>query len=106
MNDSTLNIKVAYLYRDAGNYKQFGFQVFANASRIPLLEIEEAIQARLIDGAYFDASKWSLPALHLHTYDAELDHHWHEFEKIEPTPASPTSDTDIAHFLQSLWYNG
>lgn len=106
MNNSTLNIKVSYLYRDAGNYKQFGFQVFSNASRISFIKIEEAIQARLIDGAYFDAPKWNLPALHLHTYDAELDYQWHEFEKIEPTPAPPTSEIDIAQFLQSIGHYG
>jgi hypothetical protein len=102
MNASTPNIKLSYLYRDAGNYKQFGFEVFSNPGQKSLPDIEKAIQARLTDGTYFEARKWNLKSLHKHAYDPDFDHNWHEFEKIEPTHAVPTSDIDLTQFLQLI----
>lgn len=52
-----LNIKINYLYRDASNYKQFGFVVFTNSSDLDLTYIEKILRGRLIDGEYFSASQ-------------------------------------------------
>lgn len=50
MSGSSLKIKFSYLYRDAGNYKQYGSVVLDNPDNLSLEEIEKQIRANLIDG--------------------------------------------------------
>ena len=47
------NIKLSYLYRDSGNYKNYGSVVFANAEGIDLSVVNNLIQEKLIDGTCF-----------------------------------------------------
>ncbi|MBK0404875.1 hypothetical protein I5M27_17925 [Adhaeribacter sp. BT258] len=102
MSDSNLNIQLSYLYRDAGNYKQFGNIIFSNPENIPLEVISAKIRAALIDGEYFVASKWQIPALQSFHFDEELDHNWHEFEDIESTKEEVTNERSISEFLNQL----
>jgi hypothetical protein len=46
------NIKFNYLYRDAGNYKQFGNIVLSNLNNIALDLIEDIVRGNLIDGEF------------------------------------------------------
>lgn len=78
-----MNIRFNYLYRDAGNFKQYGSEEFRNPMNLSLAEIETKLQQSLIDGMYFVAEDVNLPALQRYDYDAALDHDWHEFEGVE-----------------------
>ncbi len=75
------NIKFSYLYRDAGNYKNYGWVVFDNSTNLPLETIEANIKRNLIDGRWFYAEAWQVPDLRF----ADTSHNdptWHEFESV------------------------
>lgn len=96
------NIQLFYLYRDAGNYKLFGQVIFRNPENLTIEEILQKIQAKLIDGEFFDAKKWGLPVLQFENFNEELDHPWHEFEKIETATSEITDNRSISEFLCEL----
>ena len=79
MKDSENNIKFNYLYRDAGNYKVYGSQIFSNPDRLNLEDIEGQIRSVLIDGEFFEPLKWGLRALRFLEWIDDLDHYWNEF---------------------------
>lgn len=102
--DFAMNIEFSYLYRDAGNFKNFGTVVFANKNQTSLEKLNEMIKQRLIDEMYFDAFNASVPSLFFDDYDEELDHDWHEFEcisEVETTPADADA-RDISVFISTL----
>ena len=113
MNDLNNNIKFNYLYRDAGNYKEFGEFIFTNQGSQSLQKIELAIRNCLIEKEFFIPEKWNIPRLNLGGYSPELDHDYHEFESIEITSDSSTENCDISLFLMvitnskanSVWQN-
>jgi hypothetical protein len=96
-----MNIRFNYLYRDAGNYKQYSSVVFNNPNDRDPSEIEQTIRAALIDGEFFDARQWQLPDLRVGEYDDELDHEWHEFESVEETGDDGTQ-LSIEEFLNRI----
>jgi len=102
MSDLSSNIKLSYLYRDASNYKLFGQVIFRNPENLSIEEINRKIHVCLIDGEFFDAKKWGIPVLQFENYNKELDHPWHEIEKIEATTAEITDNRSIAEFLREL----
>jgi len=102
MNASSNNIKFNYLYRDAGNYKEFSDVVFANKDLKSLQEIELAIRKNLIEGEFFIPEKWNIPRLSFENYSPELDHDYHEFESAEVTDENPTDNKDIKVFLNLI----
>src|SRR5690606_41926148 len=73
--ESTLpmNIRFNYLYRDAGNYKQYGFVVFSNPHNLPLREVEQTIPSAPIDAECCNASRTTLPALREQEWYDRLD---------------------------------
>ena len=79
------NIKFSYLYRDAGNYKNYGHVIFANPNNLSLEQVMDLIKPKLIDGTWFYAKELGLPDLHFDRWDEELDHGFHEFEGVEFT---------------------
>ena len=100
------NLRFAYMYRDASNYKQHGEAIFSNEKQLPVDEVEKQIRACLNDGEYFIARQ-----IHIEErfFDAlyDDDHPWHEFVRVEATSApafDPESDhqRDIAEFLAEL----
>lgn len=96
------NIRFNYLYRDAGNYKKYGFVVFANPNNLPINEANNKISENLISHLYFDPKSIKVPALFFEKYDAELDHPWNEFESAENAETSATDDRTIGQFIQNL----
>src|SRR5688572_2337555 len=80
-----MNVKINYLYRDAGNYKLFGHEVFLNPDSLPIEEVERKIRSALIDGEYFDPVQWKMPILRFSEWNNDLDHFWNEFESVEET---------------------
>ncbi len=93
-----MNIKFHYLYRDGANYKQCSSVVFSNKSDYTVQEVEDAMKTVLIDELWFYANKWNLKDLHLHQWDEEIDHSWHEFDFVEETEEDATNG-DIADFI-------
>ncbi len=102
MNDSKSNIKFNYLYRDGGNSKVWGSEIFSNPDSLPLNEVEERIRKSLIDGEFFDPKFWKVKRLKHDDWIPELDHTWNEFDSIEMTIEEPTVDYSITEFLDQI----
>lgn len=77
------NTKIAYLYRDASNYKTYN-EVIINGG----LEEKDILQF-LKDGEFFIPSEVGLKDLQPGTFSVD-DHIWHEIEYIVPTDEEPT----------------
>lgn len=84
-----MNIRMEYLYRDAGNYKNWGEVVFANPNRVPVSDVEKLVAADLFERHYFLAESVGLPDLHFPDHNLELDHDWHEFHAFAETEKIP-----------------
>ena len=95
------NIKLHYLYRDASNYKQYGSVVLANPNNIAVALVADIISRNLIDGEFFDADKWGVPAIFFDK-ENEDDHEWHEFESVEITEEPPYSNVAIENLLGKI----
>ena len=95
-------IRFNYLYRDAGNYKQYGSVVFSNPHHRALRAIEHSIRSSLIDGEFFNVKQWQLPDLREQEWDDELDHDWHEFESVEELEGDGKTYPSIEDFLHRI----
>ncbi len=96
-----MNIKLLYLYRDAGNYKQCGEVVYTNKNKLAVEYIRDFLRSRLIYGLWFFVSDWHLKDLHHYPFDLEIDHDYHEFDDVEETEEQPTNG-DIQELISSL----
>jgi len=94
------NIQFNYKYRDAGNYKVFGYVVFSNPNEYSLEFIESKLRASLIDSEFFDPKDWELPRLKFDDWVPDLDHTWNEYESVEYTSEPPTQEKSITKFLE------
>jgi hypothetical protein len=101
-----MNICLHYLYRDAGNYKNWGEVVFTNKTNIELGLLEKSVRKILIDGEFFIAEMADLKKLNFSNYIAELDHDWHEFDSFNVTEEeiSDKNKRDIVDFIESLHF--
>lgn len=97
-----MNIRFCYMYRDAGNYKQFGSVIFSNPSGLSIDKSTDAIKKKLIDDQFFYPEKWNIPLIYAYTFDPELDHQWFEFKNIEFTLEEPTDKRSFDMFLKGL----
>ena len=111
MNDSInliwgalMNVKFNYLYRDAGNYKEYGSVVFAAPNKIDLADYDRKIRDALIDREFFVAETVSIPYLIKLPWDEEIDHSWHEYEGLEFTnePCDDQTNRGIDIFISTL----
>lgn len=99
-----MNVRFEYLYRDAGNFKNWGEIVFSNPRNINADLVSEMVEKVLIDHAYFVASKADVPDLHFVEHDEELDHDWHEVHAFQATDDAPNDPQgrDVEEFIASL----
>jgi hypothetical protein len=99
-----MNIRFEYLYRDAGNFKNWGEVVFSNPRDLDAELIIALADRALIDRAYFVANKVGVPDLHFPEHHNELDHGWHEAHSFQPTLEAPNDreDRSIEEFLESM----
>jgi hypothetical protein len=99
-----MNIRFEYLYRDAGNFKNWGEIVFSNPHNLNADFVSTMAEKILIDGAYFVASKAGVLDLHVETYDEDLDHGWHEFYSFQSTDEAPNDpqERNVEEFIESL----
>lgn len=93
------NIKFSYLYRDSGNYKNYGYVVFANPENISLEQLEELIRSKLIYGEWLYANEWQLPDLFFDNFDPYTDPTWHEFESVEYTDIAVNHFADVGKMI-------
>lgn len=96
------NVKLNYMYRDGGNYKQFGEVVFENPEEISIESATQKLKEKLIQDAFFVAEDWKLPSLRVYAYDPEIDHGWHEFEEFEETNEVLSDSRTLGEFLESI----
>jgi hypothetical protein len=99
-----MNIRFEYLYRDAGNFKNWGEVIFSNSRNINANFVAATAEENLIDSLYFVASKADIPDLHFADYNVQLDHDWHEVHSFQPTDDAPSDSKgrDICEFIESL----
>ena len=85
------NIKFDYLYRDAGNYKQWAGVVFSNTDALELEEVTKSLRDAFLQDGLFIASQVRLPDAFFFTEgDATSDDHcFHEFDHVEISPQIP-----------------
>ena len=99
-----MNIRFEYLYRDAGNFKNWGEIIFSNKNNYDADYLEKQARAVLIDKEFFSANKANIPNLQFHKYIESLDHGWHEFYSFQPSSEETNDlcDRDIVEFIESL----
>lgn len=88
------NIKLSYLFRDAGNYKTFGYVVLSNPGSKSPEEIDADLRRCLIDGAYFYPDQVQVPVLN---YSPEGM--WHEYEQVEATDEEVSDERTVAEVI-------
>lgn len=88
------NIKLIYLYRDAGNYKQWAEVVFPNPDRLALGAVAKALTNAFLPDGLFIAHQVRLPEAFLFNKgDATSDDHcFHEFAVVELTLETPSDN--------------
>ncbi len=106
---SSMNLKLQYQYRDAGNYKNWGEVVFSNPNQRMVEEVHQLIADTLIDGEFFYSEDWGVPDLHFEEYpwDDDLDHDWHQFQALASTDEIATDNIEDflsrPHPLRAEW---
>lgn len=99
-----MKVRFLYMYRDAGNFKNFGEAYFENPHGFSLENLTEKIKSNLLDDLFFDAFAVGLPELFFEDYDDELDHDWHEFDRLEHLVDNNIGDDlpSISDFIEQL----
>lgn len=99
-----MNIRFVYLYRDSGNFKNWGWVVFSNPRDVSPGRLTREASKFLFTEHHFNAERARVPDLHFPDHDYDLDHEWHEvydFEATDEVPNDPQG-RDIDMFLKSL----
>lgn len=103
MQNSEINIKFNYEYRDAAGYRRTGHMVFINTSRIKDLEsVESQLRQYLFDEEFFYPYKLTVPLIHFDNWNRELDHDWYRFDSLEFTEDKNTDQRTFDAFLSDL----
>ena len=63
-----MNMRFEYLYRDAGNFKNWGEIIFSNKNNYDADYLEKLARAVLIDKEFFSANKAKIQNLEFHKY--------------------------------------
>jgi hypothetical protein len=97
-----MNTRFEYLYRDAGNYKQWSDVVLTGSMT------REEIEPLLEDGMYFVPERVGLVNLaerfkeQGYVYPNEDDHDWHEVVSVSETELAATCEVSATEFLTRL----
>lgn len=98
MKDS--GIKLHYLHRDEGNYKEFGSEIFTNKSQLRIAELEIRFKSKIIDSTYFYPDDFGIKKFHVNPF--ETTNEWYEFEKFEEIPLSDCNAESIRDIEELL----
>lgn len=97
MNVSKNNLKFEYLYRDIGNYKEFGQIIFSNPTHLDAKTAHSKIKEKLIDEEFFYPLKVGVPQFN--SFDFDFNSEWYEFLKFSFTDENPTEKINIESFV-------
>ncbi len=99
-----MNIRFEYLYRDSGNYKNWGDVVFSNKNNISVELLSSLFRELFESGIYFNAAAINVQDLHFSEYNPTTDHSFHEFHKLTNTSDIITDPMkrDITSILKGL----
>jgi hypothetical protein len=101
-----MNIEFQYMYRDLGNFKNYGSVVFGNKSALSIAAISRALIGSFGEDRNFAASDLGVPNLFFKefSYDPTLDWEMHEFCSVVRTnlPINDTYKRDIRDLLPQL----
>lgn len=100
------NIKFVYLYRDGGNFKNWGFCIFRNPDNLPIENIEQRLLASFWQGSLFIAEQVGLPELFHDDYPTIDDICFHEYVNSELTEEDETDSfrRTISVFVDRIEY--
>ena len=100
------NIKLNYLYRDAGNYKKWSSVVFSNPDGLPLESATKALRRAFSQECLFIASQVRIPECFLFAEGRvnSDDHCFHEFDGIEASfePPDDSYSRSISEFIAEV----
>lgn len=100
-----MNIRFSYLYRDAGNFKNWGEVVFCNPQSLSADAISKMVEKYVYDTrTFFSAEKAGVPDLRFKENNVQLDHDWHEIDAFYDTDDAPndTQGRDIDQLIEAL----
>ena len=99
-----MNVRFEYLYRDGGNYKNWGEVVFRNPRGHSIDAVSTMAGEAMIDRTFFEAEKAGIPDLRFEDHDAELDHDWHEAHSFTVSNEAPNDQRkrSIDEFIGEL----
>ena len=92
------NLTFHYLYRDSGNYKIFGEQVFRNSEELSPQAAEHILRTKLIDSEFFYPAQNRIPLFEEHQ-DSLYFYGWYEFREFSYTDEDITDRRTIGEFL-------
>jgi len=97
-----VNTLFEYMYRDASNYKRFGFIVFGGKyTPVHVARLKVALD----DGEHFIAHQLKIPEV-FHWLDVysknEDDHCWHEYDGMSDTEDAQTDPRTIEEFIKDV----
>lgn len=97
------NIQLDYLYRDEGNYKDYGSVIYSNPNKLSIEHVVKIIDQHLIEGTWFDPDKWHISRFSFHRVNAFGidDYLWYEFVELSYTNASANGGC-IEHLLEKI----
>ena len=100
------NVELSYLYRDGGNYKNWGRVVFSNPGKLNIESVEAQLRQAFEQEELFIASQIRVPDVFLYlggefSFD---DHCYHEFDEVRQTPeaANDPHNRSISEFLAEV----
>ncbi len=91
------NIRLYFLHRDQGNWKDYLDVVLSNPENLTLEVIEREVRKRLIDGDYLYAGLAGIPES---VYSESGN--WHEFDRLEAAADDETARMSLDQFLERL----
>ena len=101
-----MNIKLVYLYRDAGNYRSWAEVVFANPANLSLGSVMAELRRSFMQDGLFIAHQIRLPEAQFYRNEEVTldDHCFHEFDSVDLTGNAPndTFGRSINEFLTEV----
>jgi hypothetical protein len=96
-----MNIIIHYLYRDSGNWKDFGEVVFKNRRGLSVDFVLSELKRYCESKDFFIAEQVGFDEL-WSGFDQETDHGWHEISDVESTDEAATDERDICEVLEAF----
>jgi hypothetical protein len=92
-------VRLEYMVRDEGNYKDFGEIVFLNDFELGLGEIHDILSKKCFEDNYFLPSEWGISRL-----DTGCDcwESWHEYLGIRTAEEHSSPEMKLSEFIHNI----